>query len=44
MDAAIQHLRREEYPVLDSDVEKLSPLQWALLQIVGGDKLIIPFC
>ncbi|HCN5223271.1 TPA: Tn3 family transposase, partial [Escherichia coli] len=26
MDAAIQHLRREEYPVLDSDVEKLSPL------------------
>jgi hypothetical protein len=25
-------------------LEKAHPGQWALLQIVGGDKLIIPFC
>ncbi len=27
MDAAIQQLRRKDYQVLDSDAEKLSPLQ-----------------
>lgn len=35
MDAAIQQLRREGYPVLDSDVEKLSPLQCGH-KICGG--------
>lgn len=36
MDAAIQQLRREGYPVLDSDVEKLSPLQCGHINMRGA--------
>ncbi|GAB5106173.1 hypothetical protein EC2021H102_47800 [Escherichia coli] len=35
MDAAIQQLRREGYPVLDSDVEKLSLLQCGHINMQG---------
>ena len=42
MDAAIQHLRREEYPVLDSDVEKLSPLQCGHINMQGRYSFIVP--
>ncbi len=42
MDAAIQHLRREEYPVPDSDVEKLSPLQCGHINMQGRYSFIVP--
>ncbi|EEW1257840.1 Tn3 family transposase [Escherichia coli] len=42
MDAAIQHLRREGYPVLDSDVEKLSPLQCGHINMQGRYSFIVP--
>ena len=42
MDAAIQQLRREGYPVLDSDVEKLSPLQCGHINMQGRYSFIVP--
>ncbi len=42
MDAAIQQLRREGYPVLDSDVEKLSPLQCGHINMQGRYSFTVP--
>ncbi|MBA1661218.1 Tn3 family transposase, partial [Escherichia coli] len=42
MDAAIQQLRREGYPVMDSDVEKLSPLQCGHINMQGRYSFTVP--
>ncbi|MCM4471405.1 Tn3 family transposase, partial [Escherichia coli] len=42
MNAAIQQLRREGYPVMDSDVEKLSPLQCGHINMQGRYSFTVP--
>ncbi|MFP1592826.1 hypothetical protein ACLB1M_33535 [Escherichia coli] len=42
MDAAIEHLGVRFYPVLDSDVEKLSPLQCGHINMQGRYSFIVP--
>ncbi|AOF17225.1 hypothetical protein BB936_22355 (plasmid) [Yersinia enterocolitica] len=42
MDAAIQQLRREGYPVQDEDVEKLSPLQCGHINMQGRYSFTVP--
>jgi hypothetical protein len=42
MDAAIQQLRHEGYPVQDEDVEKLSPLQCGHINMQGRYSFTVP--
>ncbi|WP_206743574.1 hypothetical protein, partial [Klebsiella pneumoniae] len=37
-------LHPDDWIMDDPDIDLPKLLFWALLQIVGGDKLIIPFC
>ncbi len=42
MNAEIQKLRREGYPALDSDVEKLPPLQCGHINMQERYSFIVP--
>jgi hypothetical protein len=35
MDAALQHLRAEGYPVRAADVARLTPLRWGHMNMLG---------
>ncbi|WP_370256544.1 Tn3 family transposase [Erwinia sp. 198] len=42
MDAAIQQLRCEGYPVQDEGIEKLSSLQWGHINMQGRYSFTLP--